>query len=121
MLRKSMIAPMSLQPMHHGRKSIAALSLNRPSSISKAIAAVVAIGALVGAAQPAAAQFLEQGPKLVGTGATDKAEQGSYWQRRCAIPARLEVDWDQCDRRGQSRHFGRTVRRRQLCRSGRPG
>jgi hypothetical protein len=40
------------------------------------IASIVAFAALLGAAQPAAAQFNEQGPKLVGTGPVGFAGQG---------------------------------------------
>ena len=44
--------------------------------IGKAIAPVLVFGALLCAAQPALAQFTQQGPKLVGTGAVGVAEQG---------------------------------------------
>ncbi len=62
------------------RSAVAAVSRpNRSSGIAKAIACVLAFGALLCAAQPAAAQFTQQGQKLVGTGAVNTpyaAEQG---------------------------------------------
>ncbi len=42
-----------------------------------ALAAIAGFGVLIGAAQPAAAQFVQQGPKLVGSGAIGAAKQGS--------------------------------------------
>jgi hypothetical protein len=49
---------------------------NRASAIAKAVACVLVFGTLVCAARPAAAQFTQQGPKLVGTGAVGAGEQG---------------------------------------------
>jgi hypothetical protein len=46
------------------------------SGIAKAVACLLAFGALLGAAQPAAAQFAQQGLKLVGSGAVGAAIQG---------------------------------------------
>jgi hypothetical protein len=48
----------------------------RLSAIATAVACVLVFAALVCAAQPAAAQFRQQGSKLVGTGAVGAAEQG---------------------------------------------
>ena len=45
-------------------------------AIRRAIACVAVVGGLVWAAQPAAAQFIQQGSKLVGSGAVGAAEQG---------------------------------------------
>ena len=45
-------------------------------AIGKAIAPVLVFGALLCAAQPALAQFTQQGPKLVGTGAVGNANEG---------------------------------------------
>ena len=45
-------------------------------AIGKAIAPVLVFGALLCAAQPALAQFTQQGPKLVGSGAVGAADQG---------------------------------------------
>jgi len=45
-------------------------------AIRRAIACVFAVGGLIFAAQPAAAQYLQQGSKLVGSGAVGAAEQG---------------------------------------------
>jgi hypothetical protein len=59
------------------RASLAAGS--RPDwslAIGKAIAPVLVFGALLCAAQPALAQFIQQGPKLVGSGAVGNAAQG---------------------------------------------
>jgi hypothetical protein len=49
---------------------------NRASAIAKAVACVLVFAALVCAARPAAAQFTQQGPKLVGGGAAGAAGQG---------------------------------------------
>jgi hypothetical protein len=50
---------------------------HRSSAIAKAVACVLVFAALVCAARPASAQFTQQGPKLIGTGATGAAFQGS--------------------------------------------
>jgi hypothetical protein len=49
----------------------------RSSRIARAVASVLLFSALVGASQPAAAQFAQQGAKLVGTGAVGTASQGT--------------------------------------------
>jgi lipocalin len=59
------------------RSAVAAAS--RPhwsSAIANAVACVLVFAALVCAARPASAQFTQQGPKLVGSGAAGAAEQG---------------------------------------------
>ena len=59
------------------RASLAAAS--RPNwslALGKAIAPVLVFGALLCAAQPALAQFTQQGPKLFGSGAVGAADQG---------------------------------------------
>jgi hypothetical protein len=59
------------------RGAVAAASRpNWSSAIAKAVACVLVFAALVCASRPAAAQFTQQGPKLVGTGAAGAAEQG---------------------------------------------
>src|ERR1700691_5444956 len=59
------------------RRAVApALRPNRFSGIANTVASVLVFGALIGAAQPAAAQFVQQGAKLVGSGAVGIAEQG---------------------------------------------
>jgi hypothetical protein len=59
------------------RGAIAAASRpNRASAIAKAVASVLLFAALFCAARPAAAQFTQQGPKLVGSGAVGNPEQG---------------------------------------------
>jgi hypothetical protein len=61
-----------------GRSALAAAS--RPywaPAIAKAVASVLVFAALVCGAQPASAQFSQQGQKLVGGGAVGAAEQGS--------------------------------------------
>jgi hypothetical protein len=50
---------------------------NRASAIATAVASVLVFAALVCAARPAAAQFSQQGPKLVGAGAVGNARQGA--------------------------------------------
>jgi hypothetical protein len=50
--------------------------LHGMSSAAKTIASVVAFAALVCSWQPASAQFIQQGSKIVGTGAIGAAEQG---------------------------------------------
>jgi hypothetical protein len=55
----------------------AATRPNRASAIAKAIACVLVFAALVCTAQPASAQFTQQGQKLVGSGAAGLASQGS--------------------------------------------
>ena len=45
-------------------------------AIRRAIACVAVIGGLVWTAQPAAAQYIQQGSKLIGSGASGAAEQG---------------------------------------------
>jgi hypothetical protein len=55
------------------RSAIAASWPNRLSGIAKAIASVLVFGALIGASQPAAAQFTQ---KLVGSGVVGTAQQG---------------------------------------------
>jgi hypothetical protein len=56
----------------------AAVSQPNPrSGLAKAVACLLAFGALFGAAQPASAQFAQQGQKLVGTGAAGGAQQGT--------------------------------------------
>jgi hypothetical protein len=60
------------------RKAVA--SASRPhwsSAIAKAVAWVLVFAAVVCAAQPASAQFTQQGQKLVGSGAAGSASQGS--------------------------------------------
>jgi hypothetical protein len=60
------------------RKTVA--SASRPhwsSAIAKAVACVLVFAAVVCAAQPASAQFTQQGQKLVGSGAAGSASQGS--------------------------------------------
>jgi hypothetical protein len=57
----------------------AAAAASRPhwsSAIAKAVASVLVFAALVCAAQPASAQFTQQGQKLVGNGAVGGALQG---------------------------------------------
>jgi hypothetical protein len=49
---------------------------NPRSGIATAVACVLSFGALLGAGQPASAQFTQQGAKLVGTGAVGVAGQG---------------------------------------------
>jgi PKD repeat protein len=49
---------------------------NWSSAIAKAVACVLVFAALVCAARPASAQFTQQGPKLVGTGAAGAASKG---------------------------------------------
>jgi len=49
---------------------------NWSSHIGQAIASILVFGALIGA-QPAAAQFIQQGPKLVGTGYSGSPYQGT--------------------------------------------
>jgi hypothetical protein len=62
------------------RAGAAASRPNWSSEIVKAIASILVFGALIGASQPAAAQFnqpfVQQGGKLVGTGAIGYAYQG---------------------------------------------
>jgi hypothetical protein len=59
------------------RGAIAAASRsNRSAAIAKAAACVLVFATLVCAAQPAAAQFTQQGLKLVGSGSVGNAEQG---------------------------------------------
>ena len=59
------------------RASLAASSRSNWSlAIGKAIAPVLVFGVLLCAAQPALAQFTQQGPKLVGTGVVGAADQG---------------------------------------------
>jgi FG-GAP repeat protein len=56
-----------------------ALPAPRPSGssrVAKTVASVLACGALVVAAQPASAQFRQEGSKLVGTSAIGNADQG---------------------------------------------
>jgi hypothetical protein len=61
-----------------GRSAVAAASWPHSSSaIAKAVTSAVVFGAILGAAHPAAAQFTQQGPKLIGTGAAGAAAQGS--------------------------------------------
>jgi hypothetical protein len=50
---------------------------NRAPAMTKAAVCVLVFGALLGAAQPAAAQFVQQGAKLVGGGAVGAAFQGA--------------------------------------------
>jgi hypothetical protein len=50
---------------------------NWASVIVKAVASVLVFAALLCAAQPAAAQFTQQGQKLVGSGAVGAAQQGT--------------------------------------------
>jgi hypothetical protein len=60
-----------------GRSAVAAASWPHSSSaIAKAVTSAVVFGAILGAAQPASAQFTQQGSKLVGSGAVGNAEQG---------------------------------------------
>jgi PKD repeat protein len=54
----------------------AASRSNWSSAIAKAVACVLVFAALVCAARPASAQFTQQGPKLVGTGAAGGASKG---------------------------------------------
>jgi hypothetical protein len=49
---------------------------NRASAIAKAVVCVLVFAALFCAAQPASAQFTQQGPKLVGIGAVGAAREG---------------------------------------------
>jgi hypothetical protein len=49
---------------------------NRSSATAKAVASVLVFAALVCAAHPAAAQFTQQGPKVVGSGAVGASQQG---------------------------------------------
>jgi hypothetical protein len=59
------------------RNAVAAVSRpHRSSAIAKATAPLLVFGALLCAAQPASAQFTQQGLKLVGTGAVGAADQG---------------------------------------------
>jgi hypothetical protein len=59
------------------RSVVAAASRpHRSPGIAKTNAFLLVFGALLGAAQPASAQFTQQGLKLVGTGAVGPAEQG---------------------------------------------
>ncbi len=60
-----------------GRALAAASRTNWSSGIAKAVASVLVFGALLCASQPASAQFTQQGPKLVGGGATKQSEQGN--------------------------------------------
>jgi hypothetical protein len=58
------------------RRAVApALRPNRFSGIANTVASVLVFGALLGASQPAAAQFVQQGAKLVGSGAVGAAQQ----------------------------------------------
>jgi hypothetical protein len=59
------------------RSAVAAASRpHRSPGIAKTNAFLLVFGALLGAAQPASAQFTQQGLKLVGTGAVGPADQG---------------------------------------------
>jgi hypothetical protein len=70
---------MSTMLSAYAARAIAVAAASRPnrfSGIANAVASVLVFGALLGAAQPAAAQFVQQGAKLVGSGAVGAAEQG---------------------------------------------
>src|SRR5580658_8418207 len=59
------------------RYALAAASRpHRSSAMTKAVTCVLVFAVLVCAAQPALAQFTQQGPKLVGNGAVGGAKQG---------------------------------------------
>ncbi|HKM87349.1 MAG TPA: hypothetical protein VJX48_01975, partial [Xanthobacteraceae bacterium] len=59
------------------RRAVAAASRpNWSSGIAKAVAGVLVFAALICASQPAAAQFIQQGAKLVGTDFVGSPEQG---------------------------------------------
>jgi hypothetical protein len=60
-----------------GGAAAAASRPNRASTIAKAVACVLVFSALVCLAQPASAQFTQQGQKLVGSGAVGATGQGS--------------------------------------------
>jgi PKD repeat protein len=59
-----------------GAGGAAASRPNWSSATAKAVACVLVFATLVCAARPASAQFTQQGPKLVGTGAAGGASQG---------------------------------------------
>jgi hypothetical protein len=60
------------------RAAGAAAQPNWSLGIAKAVASVLVFGTLIATAQPAAAQFRQQGAKLVGTGAVGGALQGMF-------------------------------------------
>jgi hypothetical protein len=60
------------------RSALAAASRpNRPPATARAVASILVFAALLCAAQPASAQFTQQGQKLVGSGAVGAAGQGT--------------------------------------------
>jgi hypothetical protein len=74
---EQVMSTMDLARMARMDGAVAAASRpNRAPAIAKAVACVLVFAALVCAAQPAAAQFTQQGPKLVGSGAAGAAQQG---------------------------------------------
>jgi hypothetical protein len=76
-VKEQVMSMMDLARTVDGRGAVAAASRpNRSSAIAKAVSCIPVFAALVFAAQPASAQFTQQGQKLVGSGAVGAPRQG---------------------------------------------